>query len=83
MMFSALKSILSNQVSPGAAFVYVSPFSFPWFTRITVDTSISPMTEELHRIRERLLAIQEVLEDDQLDIGRTQLNELIESLQKV
>lgn len=77
-MFAALKSLLSNHLSPGAAYVNLSPFSFAWFTRIQVDT----MTDSFGKddLAQKLTDVGEMLDNDDLMGGRKRLNDIIAEL---
>jgi hypothetical protein len=77
-MFAALKSLMSNHLSPGSAYVNLSPFSFAWFTRIQVDTMADSVgKEELVR---KLTEVSVMLDLDNLAGGRERLESIIAEL---
>jgi hypothetical protein len=81
-MFAALKSLLSVHVAPGGAYVDVRPFSFAWFTRITIRANAGDNEIERTEIIESLKAVEQHLLADRLVEGRELLVLTIEKMVK-
>ncbi|MCM2369638.1 hypothetical protein [Aporhodopirellula aestuarii] len=82
-MFKAPESMLSSHVAPGASQVTFAPFSFAWFARTEVTTSVAPDVERLDDVEAALGEALYRLEEDDLVGGREKLSlaiELVHSL---